>query len=120
MVLISVPFFICGILVYNKFAANIETNTRNATEQLMEQLGNNLDRFSNEVERLTLAPVSNTEVLRVLDNHSMTKRNIVYLATDEQKQIITLYGQAQSAGLNIVAQIPVCGNTRAGSRAAQF
>lgn len=87
LLLISVPFTISGLLAFSKFSANIETSTRDSTEQLVNQLGLNLDRFVKEVERLTLAPVSDAEVLRVLNKHSMAERNTVYVTTEEQARM---------------------------------
>jgi two-component system sensor histidine kinase YesM len=88
MVLISVPFLISGLLVFNKFSSNIETNTRDATKQLVDQMALTLDKFVKEVERLTLAPVSDAEVMKVLSKHSMTQRNTVYMTTEQQAQMV--------------------------------
>lgn len=81
--LITIPFLIIGTITYQKYSADVERNTTELTYQIMDQIRINLDRYVKEMERLTLAPHYDDNVMQILKNHSSSYQNRIYLTTDE-------------------------------------
>ncbi len=81
--LITIPFLIIGAITYQKYSADVERNTTELTYQIMDQIRINLDRYVKEMERLTLAPLYDDNVMRILKNRSSSDQNRIYLTTDE-------------------------------------
>ncbi|MCR8635453.1 cache domain-containing sensor histidine kinase [Paenibacillus radicis (ex Xue et al. 2023)] len=84
MALITIPFIISGAFTYTKYSANVEQNTKNYTLQIVDQIRINLDRYVKEIERLTLSPLYDPNVLAILKNHSSSYQKGVYLTAEEQ------------------------------------
>lgn len=84
---ITIPFLISGIITYQKYSANVEANARSYTAQIMDQIVVNLDRYVKEMERLTLTPLYDEEVLNILRNHSGLYQRPQYLTTDETNKM---------------------------------
>ncbi|WP_165452462.1 cache domain-containing sensor histidine kinase [Paenibacillus thalictri] len=84
MALITIPFMISGAFTYTKYASNVEQSTKNSTLQIVDQIRINLDRYVKEIERLTLAPLYDPNVLAILKNHSQLYQKGAYLTAEEQ------------------------------------
>ncbi|MGV2788180.1 hypothetical protein GNF98_21370, partial [Clostridium perfringens] len=70
VLLITIPFLISGISTYNKFAEETEKNSRAYSMQIMNQLKINLENTIKDADRITVAPLYNEDVLRILEKHS--------------------------------------------------
>lgn len=81
--LITVPFVVSGTITYQKYASDVERNTVELTTQLVDQININLDRYVKEMERLTLMPLYDDNLMRILKNHSGPHERQNYLTTDE-------------------------------------
>ncbi|MEK3719343.1 cache domain-containing sensor histidine kinase [Paenibacillus sp. FSL H8-0034] len=84
MALITIPFMISGAFTYTKYAANVEQSTKNYTLQIVDQIRINLDRYMKEIDRLTLSPLYDPNVLAILKNHTSSYQKGVYLTAEEQ------------------------------------
>lgn len=81
--MITVPFLIIGTITYRKYSADVERNTMELTQDIVNQINLSLDRYVKEIERLTLTPHYDESVMAILNNHSGPNRGQVYLTTDE-------------------------------------
>src|SRR5690606_16418787 len=57
------------------------------TYQIVDQISINLDRYVKEMERLTLMPLYDDNVMQILNNHSGPHQNQLYLTTDETSKM---------------------------------
>jgi two-component system sensor histidine kinase YesM len=87
MSLITIPIMISGAFTYSKYSSNVEQNAKNYTLQIVDQIRINLDRYVKEIERLTLSPLYDPDVLAILKNHSSLYQKGVYLTAEEQFKI---------------------------------
>lgn len=84
---ITIPFLISGIVTYNKYSADVEANARSYTAQIMDQIMVNIDRYVKEMERLTITPLYDEDVLNILRDHSGHHQRPRYLTTDETNKM---------------------------------
>ncbi|MGM1050007.1 MAG: cache domain-containing sensor histidine kinase [Bacillota bacterium] len=70
VLLITIPFLISGISTYNKFAEETEKNSRAYSMQIMNQVKINLENTIKDADRITVAPLYNEDVLRILEKHN--------------------------------------------------
>lgn len=85
--LITVPFLISGIVTYRKYSANVERNAESYTAQIMDQLKLNLDRYVKEVDRLTLTPFYDENIMRILKSHDGPPGEPHYLTADDASKM---------------------------------
>ncbi|MFS0723408.1 cache domain-containing sensor histidine kinase [Paenibacillus sp. 1P07SE] len=85
--LITIPFLISGIVTYQKYSANVEQNAESYTSQIMDQIKLNLDRYIKEVDRLTLTPFYDENIMRILKRHDGLPGQPEYLTTDEASKM---------------------------------
>ncbi|HZG78969.1 MAG TPA: sensor histidine kinase [Paenibacillus sp.] len=79
----TIPFLAVGTTAYVKYSAGVERNTAELTYQVVDQIRLNLDRYVKEMERLTLMPFYDDDVMRILKAHSGPHLKETYLTTDE-------------------------------------
>lgn len=85
--LITIPFFVIGIITYQKYSAGVERNTSELTYQLVDQMNVSLDRYVKEIERLTLMPLYDESIMRILKNHRDPVSKSPYLTSDETSKM---------------------------------
>ncbi|MBD0378776.1 cache domain-containing sensor histidine kinase [Paenibacillus sedimenti] len=107
-VMITLPFIISGLLAYQKYSANSERNAEAYSEQIVEQVTINLERYIKEMDRITIALYYNPDVLQILKNHRGPLQNESYLKVDEiskMNQLIStgIIEQTEMEGLFIFA-----------------
>jgi two-component system sensor histidine kinase YesM len=67
--LITIPFFISGLITYYQYSSNVEEDSRRYTRQIIEQVNINLDRYMKDMDRITMAPYYNQNVMNILRKH---------------------------------------------------
>lgn len=85
--LITIPMLFVGLLLYDKYSANAERQAEQYTYQLADQIRLNLDRYVKEIERLTMTPFYDPEVLDILQTHSDPHQKGIYLTTEEERKM---------------------------------
>lgn len=85
--LITIPFLISGIVTYRKYSSNVERNAESYTAQIMDQIKLNLDRYVKEVDRLTLTPFYDENIMRILKSHDGLPGQPQYLTTDDASKM---------------------------------
>lgn len=85
--LITIPFLIIGTITYRKYSDDVERNTTELTSQLVDQIILNLDRYIREMERLTLMPHYNEDVMQILNAHRGPYQESNYQTVDESSKM---------------------------------
>lgn len=85
--LITIPFFISGLLTYRQYSQNVEEDTTSFTRQIIGQISLNLDRYVKDIERVTLAPYYDNNVIAILKNHLAKRPGGNYVSTEEMAKI---------------------------------
>jgi two-component system sensor histidine kinase YesM len=85
--LITIPFLVIGMITYKKYSAGVERNTSELTYQLVDQMNVGLDRYVKEIERLTLMPLYDDSIMRILKNHRENVSESPYLTSDETSKM---------------------------------
>jgi two-component system sensor histidine kinase YesM len=84
--LITVPFFISGWITYYQYISNVEEDSRKYTRQIIEQVQINLDRYMKDMDRITMAPYYNQNVMNILRKHPR-QSNSVFVTSDEYSKM---------------------------------
>ncbi|MBO9605357.1 MAG: sensor histidine kinase [Paenibacillaceae bacterium] len=82
--LILTAFMIIGTSTYVKYSAYTDKSSKESALQLVDQMRITMDRYVKELERITLAPLYDENVLQILNRHIGSRQQSVYLATDEE------------------------------------
>ncbi|MFX3633081.1 MAG: sensor histidine kinase [Candidatus Pristimantibacillus sp.] len=69
LLLITIPFFLIGFITYKQYSRNVEDDAMAYTEQIIDQITINLDRYMKDMDRLTLAPYYDNNVIGILKAH---------------------------------------------------
>jgi two-component system sensor histidine kinase YesM len=106
--LITVPFLISGMMTYWKYSANMERDARTSSEQIVEQVSINLERYIKEMERITMALYYDDNVSRILEKHTGPLQDNSYLRSDElykmsQMMSSVIYERTEVEGIFIFA-----------------
>ncbi|MEK8128319.1 sensor histidine kinase [Paenibacillus filicis] len=67
--LITIPFIISGLITYYQYSSNVEEDSRRYTRQIIEQVNINLDQYMRDMDRITMAPYYNQNVMSILRKH---------------------------------------------------
>jgi two-component system sensor histidine kinase YesM len=81
--LITIPFFLSGLITYKQYAHNVEDNATAYTRQIIDQITINLDRYIKDMDRLTLAPYYDNNVIDILRAHLSANRNGSFVRSEE-------------------------------------
>lgn len=84
--LITVPFFISGWITYYQYISNVEEDSRRYTSQIIEQVHINLDRYMKDMDRITMAPYYNQNVMNILRKHPK-QSNSEFVTSDEYSKM---------------------------------
>ncbi|CAM4492616.1 two-component system sensor histidine kinase YesM [Paenibacillus endophyticus] len=106
--LITVPFLLSGMLTYQKYSANMERDARTSSEQIVEQVSINLERYIKEMERITMSLYYDDHVSQILEMHTGAFKDNSYLRSDElfkMSQMISsvIYERTEVEGIFIFA-----------------
>lgn len=82
---IIVHFVISNFIIYNEIIKRFETRSYTDIEQLLLQVKANLEYYVMEMDRLTVAPLYDAEILRILKNHSREDKTdeVVFFTSEE-------------------------------------
>lgn len=64
-----IPLLIIGGLTYNKYMKAMESETTLYLEQISQQINTNLEGYIREINKLTIAPLYETEIMDILRFH---------------------------------------------------
>ncbi|MBP2112074.1 sensor histidine kinase [Paenibacillus silagei] len=81
--LITIPFLVIGTISYKKYIAGVERNTVELSNQVVSQININLEHYIKELDRLTLAPLYDEDMMQILRKHRLPGSGGTYLSTDE-------------------------------------
>ncbi|MEK3686450.1 sensor histidine kinase [Paenibacillus sp. FSL R10-2736] len=81
--LITVPFLVIGTISYKKYTAGVERSTVELSNQVVSQININLEHYIKELDRLTLTPLYDEDMMQILRKHSGSGSANTYLTTDE-------------------------------------
>lgn len=84
-VAIMIPFVVSNFIIYNQIKERFERNSQTYIEQLLLQVKTNLEYYIMEMDRLTMAPLYDQEILKILKNHSDTHfpGKVVFFTSEE-------------------------------------
>jgi two-component system sensor histidine kinase YesM len=85
--LITVPYLISGIVTYRQYSANAQQEATTYTNQIIEQVSINLDRYLKDMERLSMAPFYDSSVMDVLDQHKQPGADNTYVSSEERARV---------------------------------
>ncbi|MBB6637690.1 cache domain-containing sensor histidine kinase [Cohnella thailandensis] len=106
--MVTVPFLLSGAITYSKYSARAAKDAQAYSDQLAEQVAINLERYIQELERITLSLYYDDNALDILTRHDGGFRTGNYLASDESfkmNQLISsaIYERTEVAGVFIFA-----------------
>ncbi|MFD2876519.1 sensor histidine kinase [Paenibacillus rhizoplanae] len=81
--LITIPFLVIGTISYRKYTAGVERSTVELSNQVVSQISINLEHYIKELDRLTLAPLYDEDMMQILRKHRGAGPASTYLTTDE-------------------------------------
>ncbi|OMF37013.1 hypothetical protein BK133_07305 [Paenibacillus sp. FSL H8-0548] len=81
--LITIPFFFIGFITYKQYSSNVEEDAIAYTEQIIDQITINLDRYMKDMDRLTLAPYYDNNVIGILRAHLSESTMGAFVKTEE-------------------------------------
>lgn len=85
--LITIPFLISSVVTYARYSGSVEQNARSYSRQIIEQVSLNLDRYVKDMERITLLPFYDNEVINVLNKHDKAYGSQVFSTADEESKM---------------------------------
>lgn len=81
--LITIPFAISGFITYQQYSRNVEADAKAYTRQIIDQITINLDRYIKDMDRLTLTPYYDNDVIGILKAHLVPKSSKNYVKLEE-------------------------------------
>ncbi|MDR6550910.1 two-component system sensor histidine kinase YesM [Paenibacillus qinlingensis] len=88
--MITLPFLFSGYLTYQKYTANVEREAKTYSDQIVEQISINLERYVKDIERITIAMYYDTNLLEILEKHKIAKSSGSYKSIEEEVKISKL------------------------------
>lgn len=67
--MITLPFLLSGVLTYQRYSRNVERDAKAYSEQISEQVAINLERYVQDMDRITLSIYYDSGVMAVLNHH---------------------------------------------------
>jgi len=106
---IAVPLSLQGAATYRIFSSSTERRATEHAEQINEQINRNLDRTLAEMQRLSLTPLYDPNVLDILGKYSDVVSTAGLRPTIEEREKMFLYisgaayGRQEVRGIQIIA-----------------
>lgn len=69
LALIIMPFLISGFITYSEYIQSIENSSKVYSNQLTAQISMNVDKYVEEVDRLTILPLYESNIISILKKH---------------------------------------------------
>ncbi len=82
-VLIITPFLISGYVTFTKYSKSVEESTGVYSKELTNQININLDNYLSEIDRLTILPLYESSIIKILKEHSTEKRQTDFIPSME-------------------------------------
>ncbi|NQX57886.1 sensor histidine kinase [Paenibacillus qinlingensis] len=82
--MITLPFLFSGYLTYQKYSTNVEREAKTYSDQIVEQLSINLERYVKDIERITIAMYYDANLLQILEKHKIATVSGNYKSIEEQ------------------------------------
>ncbi len=106
--MITVPLSLQGIVTYREFSSSTERRATEHTVQITEQINRSLDRTLAEMQRLSLTPLYDLNVLAILKKYSAQVDTGVLPTTEEREKMFlyisgAAYGRQEVGGIQIIA-----------------
>lgn len=86
--LITIPFGISGVLTYREYITQVKANTTVSALQTTDQIKLNLDRFMKDLERLSVFPFYDLEVMNTLSRVADSRGGPAYIPSNTQQKMI--------------------------------
>ncbi|MBB6637393.1 cache domain-containing sensor histidine kinase [Cohnella thailandensis] len=104
--MITVPLSLQGVVTYKEFSSSTERRATENTMQITEQINRNLDRTLAEMQRLSLAPLYDPNVLAILNKYGGADSDAA-IPTIEEREKMFLYISGAAYGLQEVKGIQI-------------
>ncbi len=85
--LITIPFGISEVLTYREYIAQVKANTTVSVLQTTDQIKLNLDRFMKDLERLSVFPFYDLEVMNTLSQVADSGAGPAYIPSNTQQKM---------------------------------
>ncbi|MCC3371966.1 sensor histidine kinase [Cohnella sp. REN36] len=85
--MITLPFLLSGFLTYQRYSSNVERDAQAYSEQISEQVAINLERYVQDMDRITLSIYYDSGVMAVLNRHKDPGAHSGYLTVSEVTSI---------------------------------
>lgn len=93
-----IPLLIIGGLTYRKYMKSMESETTLYLEQISQQINTNLDGYIREINKLTIAPLYETEIMEILRHHKSQPSRPNSLVVSSETTRVSLF--LHSAGFD--------------------
>ena|SRR5690554_1415318 len=80
--LITIFFLISGVITYQEYSRNSEEDAIAYTQQIIDQITINLDRYMKDMNRVTVSPYYDNNAMRILKDHESTSRTGAFVRSD--------------------------------------
>lgn len=101
-----IPLNILGMITYYQYSNTLEKHTYNYSTQIIDQVNQNINRYIEELHRMTLLPLYDKEVLEILNNHKYLEDYYYPLNNEIEKMnsfISTLiYKRPEIKGIQVI------------------
>ncbi|NOU92752.1 HAMP domain-containing protein [Paenibacillus sp. LMG 31456] len=108
IMILVIPLSLQGILTYYEFSSTVERRSADYSTQIVGQINRNLDRALLEMQRLSLMPLYDTQVLTILDKYSQSQFVQTRPTLAEMEKMFlyisgSAYNRSEVKGIQIIA-----------------
>ncbi|MBN2980946.1 cache domain-containing sensor histidine kinase [Cohnella algarum] len=108
ILMITVPLSLQGIVTYREFSSSTERRATENTVQITEQINRNLDRTLAEMQRLSLTPLYDPNVVAILNKYGGASSAGIRPTIEEREKMFlyisgAAYGLQEVKGIQIIA-----------------
>ncbi|MFD0676540.1 MULTISPECIES: cache domain-containing sensor histidine kinase [unclassified Paenibacillus] len=108
ILILVIPLSLQGILTYYEFSASVERRSADYSTQIVGQINRNLDRTLLEMQRLSLMPLYDTQVLAIVKKYSQPQFALTRPTLAEMEKMFlyisgSAYNRSEVKGIQIIA-----------------
>ncbi|MEK3721136.1 sensor histidine kinase [Paenibacillus sp. FSL H8-0034] len=108
ILILVIPLSLQGILTYYEFSASVQRRSADYSTQIVGQINRNLDRTLMEMQRLSLMPLYDTQVLTILHKYSQPEYAQTRPSLAEMEKMFlyisgSAYNRSEVRGIQIIA-----------------
>lgn len=108
ILILVIPLSLQGILTYYEFSASVQRRSADYSTQIVGQINRNLDRTLLEMQRLSLMPLYDTQVLTILHKYSQPEFAQTRPSLAEMEKMFlyisgSAYNRSEVKGIQIIA-----------------